>query len=485
MPFIEPEDRKQSILFNNLDDMISSNNPIRVIDKIVEKIVKDNTDEFIRVKDSRYGAPSYQAQTILKLYFYGYLNMIKSSRRLETETYRNIELMWLIGNLHPDHWTISQFRKEHGEMIKKLWNKFKEFLRNKEYIDLKIVAIDGTKVKANTSRDMITLEVTEKSMSATDKLIEEYLQQLVINDTIEDAIQDNGGTAEPTAINRSLIEKIAKLEEKIEELDRTKKEMESKGLKRISKTDKEAKLIKSREGKHPGYNVQVIVDAKNHMIADFEVTTDENDLNQLKPMIQSIIEEYGEKPEEIIADKGYFNIDAIEEVRNSGIEVYVSPQGKREENADIGFNYDKENNLYKCSEGKELRIKQKNKRKGKDLVDMYQGIDCNNCSKKENCTQSKTGRIVYRYPNQEFRDYYRQSMDSKIARAKLKLRRCLAEHPFGTIKYLMGKIPLLLRGVPKVSIEMTLYTMAYNFKRLIKVEKIDELTSQINAYNWA
>lgn len=485
MPFIYAEDRNQTMLVGSYDNMVSKQNPVRIIDLIADKMIAENPEDFKRTKESKYGAPSYLTSTLLKLFLYGYFNGISSSRALEKETYRNKEVIWLLGNLQPDHWTISTFRKDHGESISKATKLFRKFLRSTEYMDFKQAAYDGTKVKANARRDMLTLEKIERSIEGIDKRIAEYLEMLKVNDIINDNTEEYLGSEIRESIDMQLINKIAELETRVEELNAYKKKMEEEGITRISPTDEEAKLMKSRDGKQPCYNVQTVVDSKYHMISYCEVTTDEADVQLLEPITEAIKEEYGELPKEILADKGYYNPDQIEKVESyQQSEVYVPVPITKPSNTEITFNYDAEKDVYICSEGKELRLLTRNKKCRNSYCDVYQGIECMSCPRKQECTTSKKGRLIKRYKNQKYRDNYKNKMATEEGKTKSRLRKTIVEHPFGTIKFLMGKIPILLRGKKKVSTEMNLYTTAYNLKRLLNIETTDVLIDKIMAFNW-
>lgn len=484
MPFILPENRRQMIM-ESLEDTISSNNPVRLIDMIVDKIVNSNPKDFIRSKESDCGAPSYLSLTLLKLYVYGYLNSISSSRKLEKETYKNKEVIWLLGNLQPDHWTISNYRKEHGEQITKATKLFRKFLRSNEYMDFKTIAYDGTKIKANSKRGMLTLEKIEKDLENAEKRIAEYLEKLKVNDIIEENTEDYEANDFRNSIDMQLINKIEQLEIKIRDLQAIKLKMEEKGLKRISQTDEDTRLMKSREGKMPCYNVQTGIDSKNHMIAHCETTTDEADVQQLPIITESLEQEYAEVPKEALADKGYYNPDDIEKVESNGkTKVYVAVPKTKTQNSDISFEYDAEKNVYICSEGKELKLLSRNKKCGNSRADVYRGVECMQCPKKDKCTTSKYGRQIYRYINHEYREKFKIKMITKLAKEKMKERRSLVEHPFGTMKILMGKIPLLLRGKTKVQTEMNLYSTAYNLIRLINIENMDELLEKVMGFSW-
>jgi hypothetical protein len=244
--------------------------------------------------------------------------------------------------------------------------------------------------------------------------------------------------------------------------------------------------MKSREGMIPAYNVQIAVDAENKMIADSEVVTDENDQELLSVMIESIKEELGDVPKEVIADTGYDTPDLIEaiEKEEEGISVYVSQRTTTRDKDEIKFEYNAEQDEYLCTEGKRLVLVQKNKLKKKSLTNVYQGIECEGCRLRSLCTKSKVGRMIHRYKNQQWRGEYKTKMLSKLGKEKMAIRKTIVEHPFGTIKYLMGKIPLLLRGLKKVTTEINLYVTVYNLKRLLNIETYENLVMKIENYRW-
>lgn len=483
MQYIEGQDRYQYQLPGSLDETIHENHPVRILDLVVESIIKKDNERFDRRRENDAGRPRYHDSSLLKLYLYGYFNGISSSRKLEVETHRNKELIWLIKGLQPDHWTISNYRKDNGEDIKYVTKQFRGFLKEKGYIRLEKVAIDGSKVKAYTNREMLTIEKIEEKLKDIDTKMEEYLKRIKEKDEVDDVIEEVG-VEEGT--NKPYIEKIIKLKKQVAELERMKGILESENRKYISPNDVEARLMKSRDGKIPAYNVQIAVDSENKLIADSEVVTDETDLEQLPNMMKSIKEELGEAPKETIADRGYNTPDLIEalEKQERETQVYVSQQKMTRDTEEIKFEYDEERDEYKCSEGKRLVIKQRNKLKRKSLANVYQGIECEGCPRRNRCTDTKKGRTVQRYINQKWRDDYKKKMESKEGKSKMSLRRQLVEHPFGTIKYLMGKIPLKLRGKEKVSTEINLYTTVYNLKRLINIESFETIYEQMESYAW-
>lgn len=487
MLFYQPEDRNQNWLYNSLEEMVEPTNPVRLLDLFIDKIVHDNPDDFIRYKDSNYGAPAYMASTFLKLYIYGCINSINTSRKLENECKRNIELKWLLGNLQPAYWVISQFRTHHKDMIEKVWKQFRKFLRSHEYIDLKTVAIDGTKLKANAKKEMLTIDGLKRMIASTDKQLEEYLEQLKLNDKSDDILEEYETIADSDNLQKHLIEKIAQLEEKIEKLTNYKAKMELAGLDRLSPTDEEAKLMRSRYGLIPAFNGQFAVDSKHKLIADFLLTDDEADTHQAKPMIESINEAYDELPDEALTDKGYYFPDDIESMEKLGVDMYVSVPSEPKDESGISFKYDAEKQIYVCSEGKELHLVQKNVKKRSSIVDKYQGTGCDGCLLREKCTKAKAenGRTIYRHINQEYRDKYKEKMKTRKSKLKMYLRKCLVEHPFGTIKNWTGKIQLLLRGLEKGSTEVCLWVTSYNWRRLVNIENFDVLKEKIASYCFA
>lgn len=483
MQYIQPEDRHQLSMISSLDTSISPENLVRIIDILIEKIYTGQPERFQKIKREEIGRPRYHELTFLKLYLYGYLHGISSSRKLESESNRNIEVMWLLGNLRPDHWVISNYRKENGKSIKHITKEFRKFLKSSGYIEGKTVAIDGTKIKAYTSKDMLTIKKINKRLEKLDKKLEEYLEQLQSNDIIESleeefSLQDLG-----EGINKVILDKYVAAQSKIEKLEEAKRFLEKENRSSVSMADKEAPLMRSRDGWIPAYNVQSTVDLKHRMIADTKVVTDANDLNQLEPMVDSMEEEFGEKPSEVLADKGYYNPNSIEEVESDGtVECYVAIPKEKKEVAE--FEYNKEKDEYICSEGKPLVLKQKNKERKNGYADMYQGIGCDGCKQRAECTKAKNGRILYRPKNIEWIEGYKEWMEQVSSKTKVNKRKTIVEHPFGTLKYWMGKIPLLLRGKEKVSAEINLYATAYNIKRLLNIEPFDNIMAKIIDYDW-
>ena len=485
MSYISPIDRNQYTLMNSLDELVPTNHPVRLLDQLVEVIVKNNPEQFGTETSGDVGRPEYSPSTLLKLYLYGYCNGIRSSRKLETETKRNIEVLWLLGTLSPDHKTIADYRKDHGNNVKFITKAFREFLHKEGYIIGKRVAIDGSKFKANAKREMLTMKKIAKRLERLDEQLEKYLQVLATNDYRDDVLDELEENEEMAPREALLVEKVVALQQEIETLKQHQKTLEQSGQKALSTTDPEAPLMKSRDGKHPGYNVQIVVDAQHGLIADSEVLTDENDLHVLPVVMESLKEEIGRTPEESLLDKGYYTPDEIEKVESTTkTQCYIPiPKKPKCDNA-ITFTYEQPLDAYRCSAGKLLPIVYRNVRKRGSLVDIYRGTECANCPMRQGCTKAKKGRTVARYHNQQWREDYIARVSSRAAQKIMALRKTLAEHPFGFIKCLGGKIPLLLRGVKKVATEINLYTTAFNLKRMSKIELFDILLEKITSYQW-
>jgi transposase len=489
MHYIESENRHQCTMGYCLDEIITLDNAVRIVDAIIEEIYKANSKRFDKKGKSELGRKAYKPTTLLKLYLYGYINSISSSRKLESETHRNLEMIWLLGNLKPDHKTISDYRKDNGDAIRFVTLEFRRFLKDRGYIEGKTVGIDGSKIKANANRDMLTLEKIARRTKRLEEQLEKYLTELSSNDTIDDLEDEIENREFPENLDKTLVKKIVTLQQKIEKLEEEKKYLQETGRTCCSPSDHDAVLMKTRDGKLPAYNLETAVDNKNKMIVVAEVTTDTSDINQLEPTVDKLKEQLELVPEEVPADKGFYNINQIENIEKSGkTKCYVPPVEdkikKRDEEAGISFIYDINKDEYMCSEGRTLVLIHKNKNKRNIIVDAYQCKECRLCKKKENCTESKVGRIIHRRKEQIWLDKYKERMTGVKAKLMKQLRKELVEHPFGVLKCWMGKIPILLRSKPKVQIEIDIYTTCYNLKRLINIENQDTIIEMIRKYRW-
>lgn len=472
MSYIKPENRHQTTLFTSFDDLISSDNPVRYLDMLVEKLFYELEKECLP-EHNNVGRPAYDKKTMFKLFLYGYFNGIRSSRKLEVETHRNMELMWLIGLLKPDHWTIANYRRENFELLKNFSRRLTNFLIKKDYIKLEKVAIDGSKIKANANRDMLTKEKINNQLLRIDEELNNYFTSLEEIDLKDDNQQ-----------KRITTQKLKKLLKKKKNRKALLEYIKDKDLNYISPTDLDAALVKAREGKFAGYNIQATVDVENKLVVDVVVTNKANDYNQLPEVIESLKKETGKVPEVILVDSGYYNPDQTQAIENKeGIEILMPAKESLHEKEEIKFEYNEEKDEYICSEGKSLVLKSRNILKKKSRANIYQGKECKGCPLREKCTKSKRGRIITRYINQKWREEHNNKMKLEHIKQEMKSRGSTVEHVFGNLKSAMGKIPLLLRGKLKVTIEILFQVLAYNVKRLFNIAGMDKIRGQFAEYS--
>jgi transposase/Fe-S cluster biogenesis protein NfuA len=488
MHYIIPADRHQLSLSNHMDEWVSLDNPVRFIDLLIDKLVIGNPDIFITKGQDQIGRKAYQPATMQKLFLYGYLNSICSSRKLENECLRNIELKWLLGDLHPDHKTISDYRKDNKEAIRFVCISFRKFLKEQGYIDAKKVAYDGSKLKANASREIITKRWVEKRLAKLDENLNKYLDQLQKTDIVEDLEEQLSQMSDNFGVETALLQKIADLQKQIEQLQQYKAFMDTHDLNSYAPSDPEARLMKTRDGFVPAYNMQTGVDDKNKMIIYAQVTNKVTDVDELQPNIEQTKEQLGLIPEIVEADKGFANFDQIQAIEKDQQTTCVVPlpdvkQEKLDNKAEIHFEYDEKNDCMICSEGRKLPLISNNNKKRNQHYAVYQG-NCSGCSKKEQCTKSKKGRTVHRNHQKKWIDSYKERSKHKSFKILTKERRTIVEHPFGTIKSWMGKFPLRLRGKEKVQAEIDIFTTAYNIKRLISLENMENLLNMASNFPW-
>ena len=478
MSFIITVPREQLILPTSIDDYVSVDNIVRFIDEFVDKVLAAKPELISTKCSSLEGRPGYPPDCLCKLLIYGYLNFISSSRKLEKETKRNLEVIWLMNNLRPDHWTISDFRKENKELIKQITIDFRKFLKDSGYINGKSVSTDGSKIKAYASRETISLKLIEKKQARIEKEIERYLNQLNENDAAENEQEEMLATSD------ELKREISYLKKQVEELGSQKELLEALGRESLAPSDPEAKVMKTKDGFLPAYNVQSTVDNASHFITSCEVTDYPNDFHSLEENASKLKEQLDIVPDIYIADGGYSNEEQIKTLESQGIECIVSfpsePESKKvQRDNGIRFTYDEKLNCFHCSQGKALVLIEENCPKGNHLYNIYQCKECSGCAVKQHCTTSKTGRTISRRVDGEWINEYKEKSKTKEFKEKFKTRKCVVEHPFGTMKYLMGQIPILLRGKEKVQVEMNLYSTAYNLIRLKNIESVSVLLEKL------
>lgn len=469
------ESRNQTKLYFSLEEQIDENNIVRWIDLIVEKLVEKHADRYKDYGSKSTGRPAYAITTMLKLFSYGCINRIKSSRRLEKECYRNIEVMWMLGEQKPDHKTIANFRRDHGELIKEFSRDLKLMLKTILVDDRPIVATDGTKLKANASRDMLSQRTVSASLKRLEREIEPYFNKLKELNESED--ETNIEQLEELKMT------VARLQAELAKANADKQLLEKSNLNHLSKTDPDCRLMRGRDGKRPAYNVQFTADADHHLILSNDVSQDANDLHQLQPAQKRMEWELDMAPAVHIADSGYCNLDVIEAIEAQGqTECYTPVPVDQAKRSIVTFHYDREYDKFICSQGKELLLKSKNKPTKSSIVNVYVGKSCDDCPLRDECTKSKVGRHISRFWNQDYRDKFRSKSESVIGKRMSTTRKSTIEHIMATLKLWCGQIPLLTRGLESVKTEIEIFTISWNINRLAKIMSFSNFKQKLAYY---
>ena len=468
MGFKKGASRKQIILFpESVDEYVTPDNPVRFIDVFVEQL---NLKElgFERAEPEIEGRPAFDPRDLLRLFIYGYMNRICSSRKLERETRRNVEVMWLIGKVEPGFRTISDFRKDNTKALKNVFRQFTMLCKRMGLFGGELIAIDGSKFKAVNSREKnYNQKKLKKLIALTDERIDQYLREMKEADEVEGEAELKGPTAD------ELNKKIEELKKRKEHLEEIKKTLEESGETQISLTDPDARLMKTRQGTRVCYNVQIAVDSKHKLIATTDVSNDRTDQGQLSGVALEAKQTLGVEKLEAITDRGYYNNDEVKKCEDAGITTYMDKPRAPNKNGKFTrdeFIYDASRDVYKCPAGQELVYVSKEKARG---LMHYATKACSSCAVKKKCTNSINGRTIKRLVNEA-------SLERTVRRArdnpeKMKLRKELAEHPFGTIKSAMNQGSFLLKGLSKVTGEFSLTALAYNMKRAINIVGVKKM----------
>src|ERR1700683_1369921 len=476
--FIEGTDRGQSTLFPEcLEDWIDGNNPVRVIDVFVDELDL-GTLGFDGVAPENPGRPSYHPSLLLKLYIYGYLNHVQSSRRLEREAGRNVEVMWLTGRLMPDHKTIADFRKDNGGAIRRVCAGFIMLCRRLDLFAGASVVIDGSKFKAVNNRDKnFTRAKMERRLAQIEESVARYLQQL------DSADRQEPSDARGTKTTR-LKEKIAKLKEEVQRLYGLKAQMLAAPDQQISLTDPDSRSMATsgRGSGVVGYNVQVAVDTEHHLIIAHEVTNVGSDRAQLAHMAKATKAVLEATNLDVIADRGYFSGEEILECDKAGITVTLPKPMTSNAKAEgrfgkQDFRYVIEEDAYICPAGEKLVYHYTTEENGLALR-RYWTNACQSCAIKPQCTTGKERRIT-RWEHEHVVEAVQRRLDEHPE--KMRQRRETVEHPFGTIKARMGATHFLLKTLPRVASEMALHVLAYNLTRVMNIIGIQPLLSAMRA----
>ncbi len=476
--FVEGVDRGQSTLFpDRLEDWIGADNPVRVIDVFVDELDLGGLG-FGRVEPLATGRPSYHPCALLKLYIYGYLNRVQSSRRLEREAGRNVEVMWLTGRLVPDHKTIANFRKDNGPAIRKVCARFVALCRQLDLFAEASVAIDGSKFKAVNTRDKnFTRAKMQRRLEQIEESVQRYLHQLDSADRQEPSVAH-------TMKTDRLNEKIAKLKTEMQRLTELEARMLATPDQQISLTDPDARSMATsgRGSGMVGYNVQAAVDTKHHLIVAHEVTNVGTDHSQLSAIAKQTKAALETETLDAVADRGYFSREEILACDRADITVTIPKPltsgikakgrfGKQD------FVYLAEEDVYRCPAGERLVYHFTNQENGLTLR-RYWTNACQECAIKDQCTTGKERRIT-RWEHEHILEAIEQRLDEHPE--KMRERRETVEHPFGTIKYWMGATHFQMKTLKRVGTEMALHVLAYNMKRVMAILGIGPLIAAISA----
>jgi transposase len=474
--FVEGVDRGQSTLFPEcLDDWIGEDNPVRAIDVFVDALDLAGLG-FDRVDPQATGRPSYHSTILLKLYIYGYLNRVQSSRRLEREAGRNAEVMWLTGRLVPDHKTIADFRKDNGRAIRKVCAQFVALCRMMGLLSEASVAIDGSKFKAVNNRDKnFTRAKMERRLAQIEESVARYLQQLDSADRQEPSEALQAKTAR-------LKEKIAKLQEEVLRLNALNARMLATPEQQISLTDPDARSMATsgRGSGVVGYNVQTAVDTKHHLIVTHAVTNVGTDRSQLAHVAKEAKATLATESLDVVADRGYFSSVEILACEEAGIAVTLPKpmtSGAKSEGrfGKQDFRYVAEADVYICPAGERLKYYYSNKENGL-VLRRYWTNACRTCAIKHQCTTGKERRIT-RWEHEPVLEAVQRRLDEHPE--KMRMRRETVEHPFGTIKARMGATHFLMKTLPRVATEMALHVLAYNLTRVMNIVGVRPLMAAI------
>ena len=464
--YIEGFNTNQYSLFPvSFDEMVEEDNPVRGICAIVDSM--DETKlTFIHSQTKRTGRPPYNPVCMFKIYLYCYYNKIRSSRNVEKECKRNIELMWLTGGLAPDHKTIADFRKNNKRAIEAAHTEFIRICTELGLVGKSTIAIDGTKIKANNSRkNNVTISKLNKMIEHHDENIHEYLKQLSQNDI-----------AESTDTIKS---KLKKAQQKKKECEALIEEMESEGIREKSLVDPDShQMGASNNGTDISYNVQNAVDEKEHIIVTTDVVTSPADQTQLYAMAEKTVEELEVSDDEavtVLADKGYWrNDDIVKCEEDSRINAIVAIPNEKgiQDYRKSDFLYKEETDEYICPMGQILK-------RWKGKTPSYSNPSaCKNCPNRDKCTKSSRGRVIMRNDNEELIETAKKRYKDNYE--LYKLRQQIVEHPFGTIKRTLGFTYFLTRRLENVKTENFLHVITYNLKRVLNILKVPELVVQLN-----
>jgi len=476
MPHITGHDRSQLLLLpESLNDYVGPENPVRFIEVFVDGLDLAAAG-FARVESKDTGRPSYLSADLLKLYIYGYLNRIRSSRRLEAETHRNVEVIWLLRHLKPDFKTIADFRRDNRKAFRPVFRQFVLLCKQLDLFGRELLAVDGTRIKAVNNKDRnFTRASLAEFIKLADQKLDDYLERLDQSDPAEQA---TGGSRV-----ENLREKIAAVRERRDRCQEMLAELERTGEDQIWLTDPDSRAMAAYTHVAVGYNVQVAVDAKHKLIVEQQVTNQVVDMGLLTETAEPAKQILGVDTIDVVADKGYFKIEDIEACEKAGMIPYV-PRPQRGPSVREGrfrkdeFEYDAETDSMICPAGQRLQPYTSSAMRGLRKINYANRVACRDCPLRSRCTGNQF-RQVSRLENEAVLD--RMAARVRQRPGILSQRREMVEHPFGSIKQWMYQGAFLMRGLEKVRAEFSLTALAYNIRRVLNLVPYDELMTAVTA----
>lgn len=479
MNFLTGSDRQQSqLLPAALDDYVSTDNPVRFLDAFVDTLdLKGAGFGFPKENPEGRGRPAYAPGCLLKLYLYGYTHQLRSSRRLEAECHRNLELIWLMGELKPDFKTIADFRKDNAAAFKAVGREFTRLCRGLDLFGGQLLAIDGSKFKASNARDQNwSQSKLEKQRARIEGRLEEYLRALEQADAQPEAAPRRLSAAE-------LQSQIARLKERRTRTQERLQTLEQSAQSQFSNTDPDSRGMKGAQGHVVGYNVQGVVDSKHHLLVCTEVTNTAADQGQLAPMARAVKAELEIQQADVVADGGYYKSEDLKSCQEMGMEPHVpavenSPSERAGLFGKSDFRYEAQGDVYHCPNGAQLKRRRQMEDKGRVLFNYDNPKACADCPLKARCTKAEY-RTLSRWEHEEVLE----RMAAAVARAPAKLaaRKTLIEHCWGTLKWLLAG-GFLVRGKEKVGAEVSLAQFGYNWKRALAVVGLEKLLVALETF---
>lgn len=474
MPYIDRVSREQMMLLpRTLDEYVGEDNPVRAIDAFINYVDFEELG-FVRAEALEKGRPAYDPRVLMGIYIWGHLNGVRSSRRLERECRRNLELIWLTGELRPDFKTLCRFRQENGKAIRGVLAQFRMWAQNEGLYGKELVAIDGSKFEAvNSKARNYTTKKLEKIIARENAEVEQYLRDLEQADS-----EETDEEREQQLTGEELRKKIARLKEYLNRHEGIQQKLQETGERQYCETDPDARMMKTSQGSRVAYNVQMAVDDKHKLIIEMEATNERADQGLLAEMAKKTKEALGVEQLNVVADGGYFAKECLRECEENQITAFVRvPALGNAKSRGLftreDFTYDEGQDIYVCPAGAELRVTSKG-----TTHNVYATSKCRGCALRLRCTTSKNGRKIKRWVNQEI-------LDRLLARMRdnpevLRRRKALAEHPFGTIKVSMNHERFLTKGLENVGTEISLAAISYNLKRVVSILGVQRLIEKLN-----